>query len=252
MFFFYNSRGMKLRLALLCMAAALLMSCEPYNRSNSGVSAIDKTILYDFRTPRAPAPPKLDAATERAVLAAVAPRYLEARQCPPARAGQAQPPVLWITAAAEGAFTAPGVKQNVYLVRRLACGEDSGPNHLVVWADGKAAANVETPDSTILKTYDLNGDGENELLLADWSARNNSTAVLARLAQFDQNSLPAVENFGIVYDNTCASASDPAMDAVVLWYLPRPGQKMPSFTAQRFRAHCPAQGQPPQWVEITR
>ncbi len=232
---------MKARVAVACLLTALLVSCEPYDRSNSGVSATEKTLFYDFRDTSRPAPPKVDAAIQRKLLLAVA----RDRGCAKEEAR--------INAVSEGSFTAAGVKQTAYLTNLRCLGTPPQTLHrLLIFTGDKLEANAEVAESSILKTCDLNGDGENELLLAFRSEKEPVTNVQARLVQFDKMSLVAVENFGIVYDDTCGSADSRGLDAVVLSYLPRPGQKMPNFTAQRFRAECPGPDQGPHWTLINR
>jgi hypothetical protein len=75
-----------------------------------------------------------------------------------------------------------------------------------------------------------------------------------------------VENFGAVYHDVCglvaavagkrredliAKGIDPVAEAVVISYLPRPGE-MPSFFAERYRAPCAAGvNEPPsQWQRV--
>ncbi|MGB9105741.1 MAG: hypothetical protein WCC59_13355, partial [Terriglobales bacterium] len=103
------------RLAIVVALLLALAGCnwEPYSRSNSGFSSLDKKILYDFRPHEPAAEPGVDAATTRKILSAVFPSYLSAlRACkagPEANApGQIVPA---IRGAAEGSFTAAGLKQ---------------------------------------------------------------------------------------------------------------------------------------------
>lgn len=247
--------------AVLIVALASLLACnwQPYSRSTSGVSALDKKILYDFRDTTSPAFPKLDKATERRVLTAVAPNaniYDSLLEC-----GNDEDGVLLnLTSVAIGSFTAAGAKETAYLVRVTKCGETMAEmgadvNRLVVLSGNQIVANAETRDSSILKTYDLNGDGMNELLLAGGWAHGGEDTTNATLVRFDKKALVTVENFGTVYHDVCgliyppteerrrelsAKGVEPVAEAVVISYLPRPGRQMPSFVAERYRAPCPA------------
>lgn len=232
---------MKARIAFACLLFALLVACEPYNRSNSGLSATEKTLLYDFRDPKLPDRPKLDRPTEHNVLAAIA-------LYPACSKGEEQ--TVLTNAVATGAFTAPSTNETAYLVDVNCKPSPQHLDRLLVFGQDKLIASVEVPESTILKTSDLNRDGKNELLLANWSEKDST--MLARLVQFDKASSTLIENFGIVYANACAGATGGGLDALVLSYLPHPNQQMPSFTAQRYRADCPAQGQAPHWTAIAR
>jgi len=254
------------RHAIILIALALL-ACnrEPYSRSNSGMSALDKKVLYDFRGTVLPAPPRLDATTERRVLgAALRDRFVK---CP---SGQ-QPGVLpHIAAAAAGSFTAAGAKETAYLVQVGACDGNpaSGANRLLVFAGDRLVAAADTRYFHILKTYSLTGgDGGDELLLAGGRGRMGEINTDAALVRFDKNALATVENFGSVYHDLCgmfrgaseqarkdlvAKGFDPIMDALVISYLPRPDRRTPPFVAQRYRAPCPANEneKPGNWVRV--
>jgi hypothetical protein len=166
--------------------------------------------------------------------------------------------VLQILASAHGSFTAPAAQETAYVVERLTCSDvlrssvnlAGRVNRLLVFAADRPVASADVPEIGIAQTFDLNRDGKNELLLAGWDGANTT----ARLVQFDNTNLATVENFGIVSREGCRAQAQTAriMDAVVLSYLPRPNPQMPSFTAERFRAECPAAGQPPRWTQISR
>lgn len=263
------------RLLGIAAVLALLASCEPYSRSNSGVSALEKKVLYDFRAATAPAP-RLDQNAARKVLSSVSPQYAYQRDCP-ASISRYQTPVFWISGHADGSFTAPGSRQSAYLVYRVSCGpENSGPTLLVILSGDKLVASAEIPGTAfrgssdtsaqLLKTFDLNANGTNELLLAISSVSSQNSGTTAELVEISNGKLTTIEDFGAVYHSPCEGfapmtaqqkelrdkAVEPVIDAVVLWYLPQPSQQMPNFTAQRFRADCPAPGQQPQWKEIAR
>ena len=74
-------------LSRLAIAVALLLAVagcnrEPYSRSNSGFSSLDKKLFYDFRGDQPDMGAKLDSATTRNVLSAVFPSYLSAMRRP--------------------------------------------------------------------------------------------------------------------------------------------------------------------------
>jgi len=249
------------RAVLLVALAVLACGCEPYSRSNSGVSALDKKVLYDFRDAVLPAAPKLDAATERRVLSAAT--RDGAVKCAPGSKPGAAP---YVAAAATGSFTAAGAHETVYLARQGTCGESPVPggNRLVVFAGDRLVATADTRYFDILKTYSLTGDGGDELLLAGGRARLGELNTDAALVRFDKNSLVTVEDFGAVYHDVCgmfrgisdearkdliAKGLHPRMDAVVVSYLPRPDRRMPPFFAERYLAPCDQK--PPPWVRLT-
>lgn len=101
----------------------------------------------------------------------------------------------------------------------------------------------------IAGSYDLDNDGNNELLLETSTSSQGRQLKSARLVQHDKNKLVTVEDFGQVYDNSCG-ARDGTMSASTIYYLPPPSWQKPRFTVELYRASCPAQGQQPQWTRV--
>lgn len=207
----------------LCLA---LVSCkslvEKYERSESGVSAVNKKVLFDFRQPL---PPSSTAAS-----------------CP-----VAPPSCSQLMGGANGSFTYAAENEQACLYRCVST------NKLQIWSTGKLQATGDTPFASVLRVFDLNHDDKNELLLSTETAKDGVTDREASLMDFDKNVLHPVEDFGTVYHNPCglfagadetkkkallAGGRTPFIDAVVMYYLPRPEHEMPSFTAERYRAPC--------------
>lgn len=222
--------------AALCLT---LVSCkgmiESYKRSNSGTSALEKKVLFDFRT----TPPAR-------VFATVLPASLPAN-------------CAAIDGAA-GSFTYAAENEHFYLAR---CGD---ANRYFVFST-KLQASGETAFSRILQTLDLDHNDQNELLLMAQTAKDGVVDREASLDDFEKNVLRAVEDFGTVYHDPCArfagpdaakrrqltaSGGSPYIEAVVVYYLPRPGHQMPNFTAERYRAACPARAgaAPSGWERV--
>ena len=241
-------------IATLCLT---LVSCkslvEKYKRSSSGTSSVDKRVLYDFRSPFQIAKPAVDAKIMSMLLATN-----DQATCTPRQ------PTPQIESLAEGSFTYAAEKETAYLVVPWPC---STENRLIVFSGSKLQAASDTNFETILRTYDLNRDDKNEFLLGVETTKDGVTDREASLADFEKNTLHSVEDFGTVYHDPCALFRDadaakkqqliaggrqPMVDAVVVWYLPRPGNQMPSFTAVRYRAPCPATpGTPPTaWTQL--
>lgn len=256
---------------IVAFALLVLPGCnrEPYSRSSSGVSALEKKLLYDFRH-AASSLPRLDRATERRVLTAVSPEYYDnLLECPSGKY-YGEGVVLRIAAAVTGSFTAPGAKETAYLVDVAKCGQTmaeltSGDNRLVVFSGNHVVASVATRDDDILKAYDLNRDGTDELLLAGGSANSGEVTTTAALVRFDKKALVTIENYGTVYHDVCgllfppteerrrdltSKGVEPVAEAVAISYLPAPGRQMPGFVAERYRAPCPLSDQPLQWVRV--
>jgi hypothetical protein len=242
------------RLAILLSLLATLPACkrESYSRSISGFSSADKKVLYDFRT--APVAPSLPGAvTTRKVLSAVFPSYVsDARECKPEQPRQILPQ---IRGAAEGSFTAPGLKQTVYLVAVTECGLPLAitTRRLAVFTAGTPTANVEAPSgSAILGVYDLDGDRKHELLLEDSGTGPGEIIRVAKLLEFDKDKLATVEDFGQIYDNACATSDGgKSLSASVVYYLPPPAGQKPRFIVELYRAPCPSKGQQPQWTRAS-
>lgn len=229
-------------IATLCLT---LVSCksvvEKYKVSSSGTSSVDKRELYDFRTTFQNVNPAVGEKTLSMLLATNDQPKCKSPQRPPK-----------VAALAEGAFTYAAEKETAYLVVPWQC---STANRLIVFSGDKLQAASDTNFHTILKTYDLNGDDKNEILLGVETTKNGVINREASLVNFEKNTLHSVEDFGIVYHDPCAALApadeakrkqstaggrSPFAEAVVIWYLPRPGNQMPSFTAVRYHAPCPA------------
>jgi hypothetical protein len=237
------------RLTIVFFIVLALAGCQHYSRSVTGFSSSDKKILYDFRSENVaaslPAP-----ATAHKLLSAAFPSYVsELRGCKP---GQTFATIL---GAAEGSFTAAGMKQTAYLVDAGECGTtaSAATRRLLVFTGSQLAANVEVPlGSAILGVYDLNGDGKQEVLLEDGGAGSGEAIKVARLIEFDKDKLATVEDFGQVYDNACAAPGDArSIRASLVYYLPPPPGQRPRFTVELYRAQCPAEGQKPEWRRVS-
>jgi hypothetical protein len=211
-------------LALCCSLLSCKDFVEKYKRSSSGVSSLDKKLLFDFRSQ-----PGMNVAS--------------GAPCPPAPASCSA-----VLSDVEGSFTYAVESEKACLYR---CG---GSNTLEVFSHDKLQAASDTPYSAILQTFDLNHDDKNELLLVAESANNGEISREASLQVLEKNTLRTAENFGIVYHDACsrftgiddarkkalaAQGVSPYVEALVISYLPRPGHQMPSFTAERYRAACP-------------
>jgi hypothetical protein len=246
------------RLAIVAALLLTLAGCnrESYSRSNTGFSSLEKKILYDFRLRGPAADAEVDAATTRKVLSAVFPSYLTAMRACKAGPEANQPGqiVPAIRGAAEGSFTAAGLKQSVYLIDVGECSHDPvvSTRRLAVFTAGALTGNVEAPMGTEhLRTYDLNGDGKSELLLQGGHTGRGEWIEVARLVEFDKDKLMTVEDFGQIYDDTCdTDVASKSISASVVYYLPPPAGQKPRFTVELYRAPCPAKGRQPQWAPV--
>ncbi len=250
---------MFLRLAIVVAFLLALPGCsrESYSRSNSGFSSLDKKVLYDFRRHEPAADAEVDTATARKILSTVFPSYLPAlRACKTGFEASAPAQIVpAIRGAAEGSFTAAGLRQTVYLIDVGECSHDPvfSTRRLVVFTSGTLTANLEAPPGAgILRTYDLNVDGKNELLLQGGHTGRGEWIEGARLVEFDKDRLATVEDFGQIYDDTCdTDVASKSISASVVYYLPPPADQKPRFTLELYRAPCPAKGQEPQWTRVS-
>ncbi len=250
------------RILILALCCSLL-SCkdlvQKYKRSNTGLSALDRKVLYDFRQPIPSTNPSIDPATQRMVLAAIPPA-----SCPVAE-GWHPPGPARIVSVTRGAFTYAAEDEVAYLVSPTSCPSST----LLVFSGTKFQASSSTPYSSIAGTFDLDRDDKNELLLVGETRRDAEYSREASLQTFEKNTLRAVEDLGIVYHDSCAlfagadeakkkalvaSGLTPNIEAVVVYFLPHATREMPSFTAERYRAPCPASpsAPPTNWQPVSR
>lgn len=232
--------------ALACLAMALTgCNREPYSRSGTGFSALDKKVLYDFRN-LPPAPPAIDETTKAKVISA-AMHAASVPNCRPESSAQ-------IGGSADGSFTAAGLKQAVYLVEVGRCEREAEPvRRLVVFTAGAFTAKADvTWSDAILGTFDLNADHKNELLLGGGRVDQGQVIRIAKLVVFDKDRLATVEDFGQIYDDTCGTTlAAKSMTASVVYDLPPPPNQKPRFTVELYRAECPVQGRPPRWERVS-
>jgi hypothetical protein len=116
-------------------------------------------------------------------------------------------------------------------------------------APGPNQGNKSASGADILATYDLDGDGKNELLLESVADSPGRQIKSARLATYDKDKLITVEDFGQVYDSSCG-APDGSLSASTIYYLPPPSGQKPRFTVELYRAPCPTDGKQPQWTQV--
>jgi hypothetical protein len=119
-----------------------------------------------------------------------------------------------------------------------------------VFTSEKLTTDVETGmGAAILGAYDLDGDGKNELLLEGGGKGAGERAAIAKLVEFQKDTLETVEDLGEVYSDPCELAlHDQPLTARVFYYLPPPKGQKARFTVEVYRAPCPVNGKDPQWT----
>jgi hypothetical protein len=221
-------------------------------------------VLYDFRKQMGGGSPKLAPATERSVLSAVFSSYLKsANDCKEVetpvnddylaaarKAGQIVPGVVSM---ATGSFTAAGQKETAYIISVDECNashaDNYGTKRLVVFSGQKLVADVDTDfKREILRTFDLNGDGVNELLLSGGDMNQGITVGVAALVELHDGKLRVIKDFEKTEENSCESGfSDSNAMASVISYNPAAKGKMPDFHVDNYRAKCLPDSQLARW-----
>lgn len=234
-----------------------------------------KDILYDWRRTEAFKPTAVDKDLEKRIVEAVSRAHREKPQTPAPGASPQESPQAgenpaqgerpWflpdemdtavITGVSTGAFTAAGTQQTAYLIdtRSGTPADNFGPKYLAIFSGETYVADFPIQNlSLILQTYDLNHDGISELLLGYSLIQMGELQESAKLVQMAQGKLRIIRDFGTTYRSSCGneSAADKAIDSSVIFYAPAPGNQLPDFRVDNYRAPCPAEGaelSPEQW-----
>lgn len=235
-----------------------------------------KDVLYDWRKPDPIPRPQISKELEQKIITDVARAHLEKAPKPPApQASPASSPqaegetnqdgTLWqkledemssatISAVAEGAFTATGTKQTAYIIdtHSGSPADNDGPKYLAIFSGDVYVADFPVPNlSLILKTYDLNRDGVNELLLGYYYMQMGQAMEWAKLVQVSQNQLRVIKDFGTTYASFCdaglAAENNPGATASVIFLAPAATGQIPELRVDNYKAPCAPAGSNPQW-----
>ncbi len=241
----------------------LLAGCRKYEVSSLGTSSLNKPVLFDFRdVSQQPEPSVPPSEAGQRVFAALFPRYMpQSRRCKPGSSHGVSNAAPRLLASADGAFTAAGLSQTAYLVHPGGCEDDQesfGESRLAIFSGDRVLTVARVSATDLLKITDLDGNGINEVLLANRSSGAGETIVTAHLLEFEKETFRVAENFGRVRQEACAPGADErGITAAVLFYLPvakakYAGEptKMPRFTAELYRSACPSVTKKPAWTRI--
>ena len=147
-----------------------------------------------------------------------------------------------VTGMAEGAFTGPGLKQFAYIVdtKSGSPADNFGPKYLVIYNGDHYLLDVPIKDhSLILKMFDLNKDGVNELLLGYVYLQMGTTIQWAELVDINKGKARVVRDFGPVYQDSCGSdAKSGVTDASVMFAGPAATGQFPEFRVDNYNAPC--------------
>jgi S1-C subfamily serine protease/tRNA A-37 threonylcarbamoyl transferase component Bud32 len=235
-----------------------------------------KDVLYDWRKPDPVPRPQIAKELEQKIITEVARAHREKQpQAPtPQTSPQASPPTegeqskdesLWqkledemssatVSAMAEGSFTAAGLKQTAYIIdtHSGSPADNDGPKYLAIFSGDAYVTDYPVPNlSLILKTYDLNRDGTNELLLGYYYMQMGQVLEWAKLVQVSQGQLRTIKDFGTTYASFCdaglAAENNPGMTASVVFQAPAPSGQTPEFRVDNYKAACASEGVSAQW-----
>lgn len=239
---------MKTILFLLVMAS-LAMAQKPLLQK-------DRQILFDFRVNREATPPKISAATERSVLSKLFRRYLtDQNRCNPqfdasnnsdylAAARKAGEIVPSISTMATGSFTAAGQSETLYVILVSECNASHadafGTKRVAIFSGQRLVADLDVDfKDNIQRKTDLNSDGIDELLMTSVDQHQGTIEEMAALYSFQNGRLRVVHDFGIVVENTCASAMPGSYSKASVLYMSvdAPGT-MPKLTVENYQAGC--------------
>ncbi|HKR01676.1 MAG TPA: protein kinase [Pyrinomonadaceae bacterium] len=246
------------------------------NQPTSLALAGAKDVLYDWRRPDAVPRPEIAKDLEQKIITEVARAHRDKAPAPtPQASPQASPQgegaqgqdgsALWqriedemssatVSALAEGSFTAPGAKQTAYIIdtHSGSPADNDGPKYLAIFAGETYVADFPVPNlSLILRTYDLNRDGVNELLLGYYYMQMGQVMEWAKLVQVPQSQMRVVKDFGTTYASFCdaglAAENNPGATASVIFYAPAANGQMPELRVDNYRAACVLDGASLQW-----
>ncbi len=235
-----------------------------------------KDVLYDWRKPDPIPRPQLSKELEQKIITEVARAHREKAPKPPAPQGspEASPPVegaqpqddtFWqkledemssatVSSVAEGAFTAAGAKQTAYIIdtHSGSPADNDGPKYLAIFSGDAYVADFPVPNlSLILKTFDLNRDGINELLLGYYYMQMGQAMEWAKFVQVSQNQLRVLKDFGTTYASFCeaglAAENNPGATASVVFLAPAATGQMPELRVDNYKAPCAPAGSNPPW-----
>lgn len=190
----------------------------PLPSTASQTSPIGETLLYNsganLNDPRVNI--RVGRAEAQKVINTLYPSHLSQRsQCPTNISSLAQARargyfVPQVESAADGSFTAAGMKERLYLVWIGECGathaENYGSDELVVLRSGKVVDRISiSGSSSIDRVVDVDGDGRDELILGGGFTGQGETVEMVRLVRLGSGSLWTIRSFGQVLDDDCGS-----------------------------------------------
>lgn len=233
-------------------AWAIVLFGAAFARTATSAPRGGDALLHDFAVDAALAPRVVPAAS-RTLVASFFPKSLSSSDaCTPRRdgssiddqraAGQFAPTIV---GEATGAFTAAGAVEAAYVVRRNECWlfgfETPGTSELVIVSRGVVVFRAEIEATELLRTSDLDGDGQSELLVALSNMHNGVIRSDAKLVTIDQGKLVVVHDFGVVTENACPSGEPRPRRTnarITYAYSASSSQRWPLFHATQKTTGC--------------
>jgi hypothetical protein len=157
-----------------------------------------------------------------------------------------------ITGFTTGAFTEPNTTQTAYLIMVGECGAPHavnwGTKRLAIFSGDKLVVNVDVQDhTTILNTYDLNGDGINELLITGGYMQSGYVSQWGALISFKDGRLRFDKKFESLWSSNCSSMEPKAgVSAAVIYYTGGSRDAGPEFRVDNYQAKCTEDSEDPK------
>jgi hypothetical protein len=156
-------------------------------------------------------------------------------------AGQIVPSIV---DSAEGSFTARNKQETLYVISVGECNashaDNYGSKRVAIFAGQQLIADLDVNfHSNVLRTTDLDGDGVNELLMTTGDMAQGTLIEMASLLDFASGKLRAIEDFGTVVEDSCASlmAGSSSKASVITLTGGAPG-KFPQIRVENYEGGC--------------
>lgn len=239
---------MKTIILLLAMASLTMAQLPALQK--------DRQVLLDFRVERNIVPDKFPRGTERTVLSKVFRKYLtDSGKCNPQfdasgssdvleaarKAGQITPSIV---DNATGSFTGPGKTETLYVIFVGECmashADNFGTRRAAIFSGQQLVADVDLDfKQNIERKTDLNSDGIDELLMTSGYTNQGTTTEMAALFSFQNGRMKVAHDFGVVYEDSCASGFPGSESKASALYISDvfPG-RMPKLTQENYASSC--------------